>query len=208
MPLLRDAPTNRAARLAQVPDDIRELVQNRLEEWSILPPSLQQEFLENERTLRYFAHIDPANDALPSPEPGDDDQARWNALPENQRRQITAQFNEFFELTPDEKQETLNTLSVAERAQMKKTLHAFDQLPPSQRAECIRAFAKFADMSAPEKEEFLKNAERWSQMSPKERQTWRDLVANVPDWPPLPPGFIPPPPMPKAAHATVATNRT
>ena len=30
-------------------------------------------------------------------------------------------------------------------------------------------------------------------MSPKERQAWRDLVAHVPQWPPLPPGFIMPP---------------
>ena len=43
---------------------------------------------------------------------------------------------------------------------------------------------------APEQAEFLKNAERWSQMSPAERQAWRDLVANVPQWPPLPIGFV------------------
>src|ERR1700733_10028229 len=49
MPLLRESSMNRAARLAQVPDDLRELVQNLLMEWSILPPPLQQEFLENER---------------------------------------------------------------------------------------------------------------------------------------------------------------
>ena len=61
MPLLRNRPTNRAARLAQMPDDIRELVQARLEQWAILPPPLQQEFLENERILRYFAHVDVSN---------------------------------------------------------------------------------------------------------------------------------------------------
>jgi hypothetical protein len=216
MPLLRDAPTNRAAQLAQVPDDLRALVQSRLEEWMILPPPLQQEFLDNERTLAYFTHIDPANGppAPPTPPglnlgPGGDDQTRWNALSENQRRQITAQFNQFFDLTPEEKQETLDTLSTAERAQMEQTLQSFAKLPPAQRDECIRAFAKFADMSAPEKEEFLKNAARWSQMSPKERQTWRDLVQNVPEWPPLPPGFIAgtPTPMSKAVLPAVATNR-
>ncbi len=87
------------------------------------------------------------------------------------------------------KQAALNTLSDAERGQMEKTLQAFDKLPPDQRDECIRAFAKFAGMSASEKREFLKNAERWSQMSPAERQAWRDLVANVPEWPPLPTGL-------------------
>ena len=148
MPLLRDAPTNRAAQLAQVPDDIRELVQSRLEQWMILPPPLQQEFLDNERMLRSFASVDSTNAPPSAPEPGgpsSSDQARWNALTENQRRQITVQFNQFFELTPDEKQETLNTLSAAERAQMEKTLQSFDKLPPAQRAECVRAFAKFAE---------------------------------------------------------------
>jgi hypothetical protein len=212
MPLLRAAPTNRAALLAAVPGDLRQLVQSRLDQWIILPPPLQQEFLENERTLRYFTRIDLTNEPPPAPEPlpGDDGQAHWNALPENQRRQMIAQFNQFFELTLEEKQRTLNTLSDAERAQMQKTLQAFGNLTPNQRDECIRAFAKFAGMSAVEKEEFLKSAERWSQMSPEERQTWRDLVVNVPQWPPLPIGFAAspaPPPVPPRVEPSVATNR-
>src|SRR5580693_6418486 len=44
MPLLRDPPTNRAARLALIPADVREIVQDRLDEWNILPPTLKQEF--------------------------------------------------------------------------------------------------------------------------------------------------------------------
>jgi len=210
MPLLRESPTNRAERLAQVPADIRELVQNRLEEWIILPSPLQQEFLENERALRYFAHIDTTNNNPPEHGwhhgAGDSDQARWNALSENERRQITAQVNQFFELTPDEKQKMLNTLSDAERAQMEKTLQSFEKMPAGQRAECIRAFTKFASMNAQEREEFLKNAEHWSEMSPAERQAWRDLVVNVPQWPPLPFDMIASPRLPSEAHPAMATN--
>jgi hypothetical protein len=210
LPLLRDSPTNRAARLAQVPDDLRELVQNRLEEWMILPPPLQDEFLQNEHALAYFSHIDPANGANSAPEPshpplpGDDDQARWNALSDIERQQVTAQFNFFFELTTEEKQKTLNTLSDAERAQMEKTLQSFEKLPSNQRAECVSAFAKFASMDARQQAEFLKNAARWAEMSPAERQAWRDLVVNVPQWPPLPPGFLPPAPTGNAP--AMATN--
>ena len=51
MPLLRESPTNRTARLAQIPVDMRELVQYRLDEWTILPPMLKEEFLENEHIL-------------------------------------------------------------------------------------------------------------------------------------------------------------
>ena len=194
LPLLHDSPTNRDARLAQVPDDIRDLVQNRLDEWTILPPPLKQEFLANEHILHYFAHVDMSNNPAESflGEPSQADRAHWNTLSEPERRQITAGFNQFFELTPAEKQNTLNSLSDAERRQMEKTLQAFDKMPPSQRAECVSAFGKFASMTAPEKTEFLKNAERWSAMSPAERQAWRDLVVNVPQWPPLPIGFVTP----------------
>jgi len=207
LPLLRESPANRAAQLAQVPDDLRDLVKSRLGQWSILPPPLQQEFLDNERALRYFTHVDSTN-GPPAPgdwerTPPDSDLARWNALSENERKTIAGSVNQFFELTPEEKQETLNTLSDAEREQMGKTLQAFDDLSAAQRTECIRAFAKFASMNAAEKQEFLKNAERWSQMSPQERQTWRDLVANVPNWPPMPQSASPPEPEPQP---TVATN--
>lgn len=210
-PLLREPPANRAARLAQVPDDIRELVKDRLNEWTILPPPLQQEFLMNERTLRYFDRVDVSNSP---PEnvgrgPGDVGMTHRNVLSETRRRQMTAEFNQFFELTPVEKQKVLGTLSDAEREQMEKTLRAFEKLPAGQREECVRAFAKFAGLSTADRAEFLKNAQRWSQMSPAERQAWRDLVANVPEWPPLPPGFItppPPPPLPPGFHSMVATN--
>jgi predicted Fe-S protein YdhL (DUF1289 family) len=211
MPLLRASPTNRAALLAQVPDDLRELVQGRLDEWTILPPPLQQEFLDNERALRYFTHVDLTNVPPPALEnggssgPSGDEWARWNSLSEIERTTVIAQFKQFFELTPDEKQKTLNTLSAAEQQQMAKTLQSFGKLPPDQRDECIHAFAKFESMSAPERAEFLKNAARWSQMSPNERQTWRDLVEHVPEWPPLPTDFLKPPP-PENFPAVAATN--
>ncbi len=210
LPLMQEPPENRAARLARVPADIRELVGSRLNQWSILPPQLQQEFLENERTLRYFVKVDMSNGPpLPQAIPPDSEAARWNAMTEDQRKKIAAAVNQFFELSPDEKQAALSTLSDAERKQMGKTLQAFDQLPPNQRDECIHAFAKFTGMSASEKQEFLKNAERWSQMSPADRQAWRDLVVNVPQWPPLPQGFItpaPPPPLPPDIHSVATTN--
>ena len=196
-PLLHDSPANRVQQLAAVPDNLRNLIQARLAQWDLLPPPLQQEFLENERTLRYFTHVDSTN-GPPRPgsgwehTPPDFDLARWNALSEEQRQRITGQFNQFFELAPAEKKKTLDTLSPLERQQMEKTLQTFDQLPPPQRRDCVRAFTKFAGMNPQDRAEFLKNAERWSQMSLQERRTWRDLVAHVPQWPPLPPPPMPP----------------
>jgi hypothetical protein len=216
-PLMRESPTNRDARLAAIPDDLRALVKTRLMLWDILPPPFQKEFFENERALRYFTHVDASNSPPmpplpPDPRwhhgPRDSDLARRNTLSEDQRQKITAQCNQFFELTPMEKKKTLNTLSDAERQQMEKTLETFGKLPPAQRLKCIRVFTEFAGMSAQEKQDFLKNAQRWSQMSPKERQTWRDLVTHVPEWPPLPPELMPPlpPQLTQRLHPVATTN--
>ena len=49
------------------------------------------------------------------------------------------------------------------------------------------------NMSREDRTEFLKNAQRWSKMTAPERQAWRDLVAHVPLWPPLPATEIMPP---------------
>jgi predicted Fe-S protein YdhL (DUF1289 family) len=214
LPLLRESPTNRTGRLAAIPDDLRVLVNSRLVQWDILPPPLQDEFFESERALRYFMRVDLPNSPpvrlMPPGRgrhrgPHDPDLAHWNALSEGQRQKVTAQFNQFFELTPTEKTETLNTLSEAERQQMEKTLETFGKLPPAQRLQCIHAFTEFAGLSAQEKQDFLKNAQRWSQMSPQERQAWRDLVTHVPEWPPLPSALIMPP-MPPDFHPALATN--
>ena len=193
-PLLRLPASGREARLAQVPVELRGLVETRLRQWDILPPPLQKEFLENDRALHYFAHVETTN-------PPAADEPHQNAI---------NQINQFFELTPAEKAQALNTLSATEQAQMEKTLKAFEQLPPPQRFQCIRNYAKFTGMSVAERTEFLKNAEHWSKMSPKERQTWRDLVTHIPQWPPMPPAIIPPNLIPHAApkplRPTVATN--
>jgi hypothetical protein len=65
-------------------------------------------------------------------------------------------------------------------------------------------------MGAVERAEFLKNAESWSKLPPKERQAWRDLVAHVPMWPPLPPPATPanliPHATPKIPRPNMATN--
>ena len=190
-PLLRAPAAERQARLASVPDELRALVKSRLIQWEILPPPLQQEFLENDQALHYFAHVETTNRPAASPE----------------QQYIADQFNQFFELTPKEKQQMLNTLSTAEHAEMEKTLHSFEKLAPQQRQLCVRNYAKFAGMNAAERADFLKNAESWSKMSPQERQTWRDLVQTVPIWPPMPPP-MPPPLMPPMPHATPKIPRT
>src|SRR5205823_9681934 len=96
------------------------------------------------------------------------------------------------ELTPQEKERALNTISEPERKQMEKTLRSFGQLTQAQRARCIRSFEKFAGLSIEERNQFLKNADRWKLMTPDQRQAWREVVSKIPmlpigfDRPPLP----------------------
>jgi hypothetical protein len=190
MPLMRAARANRAPLLERVPPDLLPLVKSRLLQWDILPPPLQQEFLANDDALRYFAQTSRAGTT--------------NAAEEK----MAEQFSRIFQVTPDERKRLLDTLSDAERAQMEKTLKTFDDMPPQQKLMCVRNYAKFAGMSEADRAEFLKNADNWSKMSADERQTWRDLVAAVPIWPPMPPLMPPLPPSlaPNAPRSPVATN--
>jgi hypothetical protein len=75
---------------------------------------------------------------------------------------------------------------------MEKTLGAFRGLPQPQRQKCILSFEKFTSMSQPEMVQFLRNAQQWKEMSPRDRQIWRDLVNKIP-MPPMPPGLSSPP---------------
>ncbi len=204
-PLLALPPTNRVTALALVPADLREMVASRLEQWQIIPPSLQAQILADDRKLQlYFQLIDIS--ASPASAP-------LKIYPPGLREQLeaeTRQVSPFFDLTQVEKARVLETLSEPERRQMESTLSAFEMLPAAQRDECIRAFSAFGRFSAEEQREFLQNARRWQAMTPTERQEWRDLVRNIPEWPPLPPGFKPPPVRERAAAADavpLATNR-
>ncbi len=91
-PLFKIAPADREASLAQVPDELRDLVKSRLARWDALSPQDQKEFLDNDRTLHYFARIETTNSVAANPE----------------QQKIADAFNRFFEFTPEETQRALN----------------------------------------------------------------------------------------------------
>lgn len=216
LPLMRAPATNRVAQLAAIPPRQRSLVEDRVREWDKLSAAMQQELLENQATLHYLAEIEGRTDeqrreVLKNISPArrallEKGIAQWDAMSADQRGRTLSRFNQFFELTAQEKEKALKTLSGQERRQIEKTLQAFSNLPPERRAACIRSFAKFAGLSVEERHQFLKNAERWKAMSPDERQTWRELVRNLP--PPLPPDLPPLPPSasPSAKTPAIVTN--
>jgi hypothetical protein len=196
-PLMSAPATNRAAQVKLIPENLREMVAARIEQWDKLPAAIQQIILTNQHAATYITLGPPRPPGIPSPAG-------------KIRTSLQQRFNQLFELTPSEKEKVLATLSDAERRQMEKTLESFGKLNPIQRRQCVTSFTKFAAMSPAERQEFLKNAQRWSEMSPAERQSWRELVNAAPKMPPLPQITIRrPPPLPVNPHkspAAVTTN--
>lgn len=224
LPLMTAPATNRPAQLALIPDRDRKLVEDRLQEWDKVPPDVQKELLGIEPTLQYIAEIEGRSEQqrqeiLKTISPArramlEQGISKWSSMSEDQRRKMLDRFKGYFDLTAQEKQKALNTLSEPERRQIEKTLQTFGSLTPAQRAQCIRSFEKFASLSLEERQQFLKDAERWKLMPIEQRQAWKDLVTRLSQQPPMPPlpprPHLPPlPPSPRLPESapSIATNR-
>ncbi len=200
VPLMRTLPSSRVAQLALVPDEYRTMVEERLKLWDLLKPEIQKQIQESEWTIRYFLQLQSTSEFQKASAPNDltlpqrakleQQLASWLALPPDTRQRMCERFQQFFELSPREKEKILGALPDAERGGMDKTLQAFEKLPPDQRSLCVSSFRKFANMTPEERAQFLKKAERWKETPPDDRQTWRMLVTKLP---PLPPAFGQPP---------------
>ena len=192
--LMRAPATNRPAQLALIPENMREMVADRLQQWDRIPAPGRRLFLTNQQAIGYLARVDVPTNSPPVP-------------PTPNRQKIMDRVNQLFDLTPNEKEDVLATLSDVERQQMEKTLEAFKNLTLAQRQQCLLSFKQFTEMSQAERKEFLNNAKRWSQMTPAERQAWREVVSAAPNVPPARFIKVSPPPMPnRKAGASVATN--
>jgi hypothetical protein len=204
VPLLKASPTDREARLQAVPESCRELVKARLDEWDLWPPALKAEVLEYETTFSRFLGRDAKGNVVVLPEMSADELpardrpvlerklARWQAMPSTQREQLYASFEHYFNLNEAEKEKILNLLSEPEREETEKVLDPIDKWSKPQQERYLAAFRQFGDMTSAERDRFMQNVERWKKMSPEERQAWRDLLHQLAEIPPLPPGFAPP----------------
>jgi hypothetical protein len=192
-PLMDEPRTNRMAALARIPAELRAQVEERLQLWDLLPSQLQEQFKDNDLIANYFAQArvgTPEQLAdltrLIPPERRkelEEGLEAWKGMSDDQRQRALAGFNRFFELTPEQKEKALGLVADEERSQMEQTLASYASLTPEQRARCISSFEKFALMSVAERQQFLKNAERWREMPPEERQKWRELVNVAPIMP-------------------------
>ena len=209
-PLIQTPPTNPMVQLAIIPGEYRQLVQERLQWWDALSPEFQKQLRDRGWTVPDFppSRSASATQIAPPLPPGLSDKlqkqlASWLVLPPARRQRMCDRFQRYFDLSPNEKEKTLSALSEAERREMEDTLRAFQKLTPEQRRVCLASFGKFASLTSNERALFLKNAERWKEMSPDDRRTWRTLVTSLP---PLPPGFGEPPKHPLARPSLNLTN--
>jgi hypothetical protein len=195
-PLMRTPATNRTAQIAVVPAGYRELVQVRLEKWDHLTPETQRKLLENEAAIRAITEVTngvSTNAMRIRSFMLQNTVSNWNRLPDKDQKELSENFDYFFQLKPAERQKAIKILSKEERAQIDVTLRKFGKLTPDQRTQCIQSFEKLAAMSPKERQQFFRNTERWEMMTPKEREDWRMLVETAPllpptvSLPPLPP---------------------
>jgi hypothetical protein len=216
-PLMRMPVEQRAQYLQNVPPPIQPMIHERLRAWDQLDPTTRAKLIENEETqelvLVYFAQIrrgvsqDQIFASLDEPKRTRLRRAleNWGRAAPYERQRTSAQLISFFELTPAEQSKTLAALSPSEQAEIQRTLDAFAKLPPEQRRACVNSFQKLASMSSEDRLHFLRNAARWSAMTPQERKTWKNLVEHLP---PMPPERETLPPLPAGARnpENLATN--
>jgi len=202
--LMRLGPKERERQIKEISPLDLPMVAGQLQQWDELPGTTRKALLENERFIETYVGwrvSSPADqEELLKKLPLErrsyfaEELRRWQALPEDQRAELCAQFRRFFVMTGQEQRQTISTLSEAERGQMERALQAYAELPPAQRQRCNDSFGKFAAMDAEERAQFLQNAEKWEAMTVRERELWRTLVGELPPMPPPPPGMPPMPP--------------
>ncbi len=224
--LLPLASAERADLLATAPAELRPILIERLALWDRLPEADRATLLQHERAIGYFAQF---RAPVPPPLPGSPASAQARAsvpstsevalplrlqselgrlqdLPVGERRRLVETWRQFFEAPPTSHQRSLQAMSAEEREEMERVVRRFRAMPAHQRLVCIESFARFATMPAAERSGFLRSAANWESLPAEERAAWRRVVTKLPQLPPLPTEFTPPPLPPAARRGRLLTN--
>jgi len=203
----------RTLALRQVSVIWQPMVMERLAAWDRMSPELQNEARAHPLVMEYVSAPADKKEAVLKSLSVEQSAAlrqrlaQWQFLPAVERTRLNERLEDFFNMPAEKQQRTLNSFSDAERKSMEKTFESFRTLTREQRDLCIKSFAqfaqKFAAMDDAERVAFLKNAERWQEMSQKDRDMWRNIVAIVPPMPPVP---LPIPPTPSAPKSSVKSQ--
>ena len=210
VPLIALPPSNRVERLSRVPDDIRPLVEDRLQKWDALPQDLRQEAVQFGTAMQYIARPETGGPeeqvkfwnaaATQSRNPGEKPLPPLPPAPDKRKRAVE-HLERFMELSLEEKQRALKSVPESDRLAVGNTLKKLESISPEQRRVYLESLQKFNELDEESRRAFLRNAERWRNLPSEERRALRELVAKLP---PLPPGFDGPPmpPLPGKLTAT------
>ncbi len=209
--LVKLRPEVRQSAVDAIPEKDRQLVVEKLQRWDRLPQELQQEVLQNERTVRYVLQLDGLTSAerkkvLPTlPESlrksWEDKLTEWKALSPERRQRISSQAVRFFELSTKERAKVLENLPEQQRRQAEESIKAFDKLPTAERAACLESVPKVFEMPEQSRDQFIDTLERWKRLSVKDRQMWKNVTTV------LPPAGLPPLPGTKITSAPKGENK-
>jgi hypothetical protein len=207
--LMRMEPATRDQAIMLLPTEERQQIENRLSQWNLLPPAIQHVLLDFPETTNAVASPpQPASNAAPllAPSPSrpvnlppvGEDLAQWQTMPLAHRHKVLARFQQFFELTPAEKEKTLAVLENQQRQKVQSTVAAWQALPQSQRQQRFASLKKFADLPPTEQAQYQKLAQEWNRLKPSDRQVVQYYVDQLPPVPsdmilPTNPGFMPKP---------------
>ncbi len=198
MPIMKTAKADRTKQLASVPERFRIDIKRRLTGWDKLDVGVRADLLKNESFFRYLSsfgrgrqsrvaltnHMEKMPTRLREGMEGRI--TTWREKPKQERRRMTRQFHQFFDMPVAEQERALRLLSPQERERMEASLEQFKAMSRTQRELVIQSFEKLSNMSQDERAGFFRNNERWNEMNEGERKKWRTLVTQMP---PLPPGF-------------------
>lgn len=212
--LMRLPAAERKARIAQLPVEDRQVVQQRLHQWDMLPADKQKTFLENEQVVGVYLELqetapqDRAKIVANLPRDIPQRLQKWNSLPATQRQEMSDRFTQLFQSEESAREKIIAGLPEDVRVPVQQLTEQLKQLPPEQRQKCTVALNKFLKMSPDDQRQFLQNATRWQNMSEKEHNAWRQVVNKVPQLPPLPPGLEAPmpPPLFAGTNSVVPAN--
>jgi flagellar motor switch protein FliG len=207
--LMKLPTAERKERLAQVPTQYLDVVQERLRQWDAFAAAKQKIFLEHEQEIGVYLELQETApqergkvlSSMP-PEvrfPLERRLQKWNNMPPPQRQELSDRFTQMFQSEERERAKIIAALPDDVRKPFENLAAQLKQLPEEQRNKCTVALKKFLKMSPDNQRQFLQNAMRWQKMDEKQHDAWRQIVNKVPQLPPLPPGMDPPAPPPLIA---------
>ncbi len=194
IPISADA---RDKRLEQIPDEERALVRRCLERWDKLPEDARADVMNNFKLTRYFARGETQSSGPPplppaSAIPGNlknPSAQTWESSPLDKRRKMLDAYARFYELPARQQEATLEKMPFPFRKECELQRNELLQMPPNQRQRTLNFLRAFAKMSPEEQAQFRKNAKRWRDMNPQERNFWMRYVEQLPkQLPPMPLG--------------------